>query len=50
MLSMTGSQHAEVKISISLGAALALPPKKGEDFVTPADSDGNLFDVIGTKA
>lgn len=39
----------EVKRLIRLGATLKKFPKKGEDFTTLADPDGNLFDVINKK-
>jgi hypothetical protein len=34
---------------LRLGATLKRSPKKGEDFVTLADPDGNSFDVINKK-
>lgn len=37
---------AEVARLLKLGAAMKLPPERGHDFVTLADPDGNLFDVI----
>lgn len=37
---------AEVERLIKLGATMKLPAQKGHDFVTLADPDGNLFDVI----
>ncbi|MGD1055315.1 MAG: VOC family protein [Nitrososphaerales archaeon] len=42
----TEDQEGEVKRLIQLGATLKRSPGKGEDFVTLADPDGNLFDVI----
>jgi hypothetical protein len=45
----TDDQEGEVKRLLGLGAILKRSPKKGEDFVTLADPDGNLFDVIDTK-
>ncbi len=36
----------EVDRLVHLGATLRLPAEKGHDFVTLADPDGNLFDVI----
>ncbi|HYA58356.1 MAG TPA: VOC family protein [Thermoplasmata archaeon] len=38
--------RAEVDRLIRLGATLRRPAEKGHDFVTLADPDGNLFDVI----
>ena len=38
--------EAEVERLLRLGATLERGPHKGEDFVTLADPDGNLFDVI----
>jgi hypothetical protein len=40
---------AEVERLIGLGANLKHAPRKGEDFTTLADPDGNLFDVIDAK-
>jgi hypothetical protein len=37
---------AEVDRLLGLGATLRRGPEKGSDFVTLADPDGNLFDVI----
>src|SRR5208283_636969 len=37
---------AEVEWLIGLGATLMRPAEEGHDFVTLADPDGNLFDVI----
>jgi len=45
----TEDQEREVKRLIRLGATLKRSPEKEEDFVTLADPDGNLFDVIDTK-
>ncbi len=42
-------QQAEVKRLVGLGASITRAPKEGEDFVTLADPDGNLFDIIDTK-
>ena len=36
----------EVRRLLRLGATMELPASKGHDFVTLADPDGNLFDVI----
>ena len=36
----------EVERLLRLGATLRRPAEKGQDFVTLADPDGNLFDVI----
>jgi hypothetical protein len=36
----------EVKRLLALGATLKRSPKKGDDFITLANPDGNLFDVI----
>jgi hypothetical protein len=36
----------EVDRLLKLGATMKLPARKGHDFVTLADPDGNLFDVI----
>lgn len=38
--------QAEVDRLLALGAVMKLPAKAGHDFVTLADPDGNLFDVI----
>lgn len=40
---------AEVERLLRLGATLKGSPEKGQDFVTLADPDGNLFDVIDKK-
>ena len=39
----------EVERLLRLGATLVSPAKKGHDFVTLADPDGNPFDVIDKK-
>lgn len=39
----------EVERLLCLGATLRRPADKGHDFVTLADPDGNLFDVIDKK-
>jgi hypothetical protein len=39
----------EVERLIRVGATLKRSPEKGEDFVTLADPDGNLFDVINKE-
>ena len=39
----------EVQRLLGLGATLKRPAKKGHDFVTLADPDGNLFDVIDKR-
>jgi catechol 2,3-dioxygenase-like lactoylglutathione lyase family enzyme len=39
----------EVERLLRLGATLKRPAEKGHDFVTLADPDGNLFDVIDKK-
>ncbi len=39
----------EVERLLRLGATLKRPPERGKDFVTLADPDGNLFDVIDKK-
>jgi hypothetical protein len=41
--------EAEVERLIRLGATLKLPAAQGRDFVTLADPDGNLFDVVDKK-
>jgi catechol 2,3-dioxygenase-like lactoylglutathione lyase family enzyme len=38
--------RAEVDRLLGLGATMKLPGETGHDFVTLADPDGNLFDVI----
>jgi hypothetical protein len=40
----------EVERLLRLGATLKRPAETGSDFVTLADPDGNLFDVIDKKA
>jgi catechol 2,3-dioxygenase-like lactoylglutathione lyase family enzyme len=40
---------AEVDRLIGLGATMKRPAERGHDFVTLADPDGNLFDVIDKK-
>jgi len=37
---------AEVDRLLGLGATMERPAEKGHDFVTLADPDGNLFDII----
>ncbi len=39
----------EVERLLRIGATLKRPAKKGSDFVTLADPDGNLFDVVDKK-
>jgi len=39
----------EVERLLRLGATMNRPARKGSDFVTLADPDGNLFDVIDKK-
>lgn len=39
----------EVQRLLRLGARLEQPAEKGHDFVTLADPDGNLFDVVDKK-
>ncbi len=39
----------EVKRLINLGATLKRARRRGEDFTTLADPDGNIFDVIHGK-
>jgi len=39
----------EVQRLLRLGATLRRPAGKGDDFVTLADPDGNLFDVIDKR-
>lgn len=41
--------EAEVNRLLALGATLRRPAEKGHDFVTLADPDGNLFDVIDKR-
>ena len=45
----TADPEKEVERLLRLGATLKRPPETGEDFVTLADPDGNLFDVINKK-
>jgi hypothetical protein len=40
---------AEVDRLVALGATVVRRPGKGEDFVTLADPDGNLFDVVDKR-
>ena len=40
---------AEVARLVRLGATVRRPAEKGADFVTLADPDGNLFDVIDKR-
>lgn len=39
----------EVERLLRLGATLRKPSEEGKDFVTLADPDGNLFDVINKE-
>lgn len=39
----------EVQRLLRLGAKLKRRPRKGEDFTTLADPDGNLFDVVNAE-
>lgn len=41
--------EAEVQRLLGLGASMVEPAQKGRDFVTLADPDGNLLDVIDTR-
>lgn len=41
--------EGEVERLLGLGATLKRPAQAGDDFVTMADPDGNLFDVIDKK-
>ncbi len=41
--------EGEVERLLRIGATLKRPAKKGSDFVTLADPDGNLFDVVDKK-
>ena len=41
--------EAEVRRLLGLGASTVEPAREGRDFVTLADPDGNLFDVIDTR-
>lgn len=45
----TADPEKEVKRLLGLGATLKKTAEKGQDFVTLADPDGNLFDVIDKK-
>jgi hypothetical protein len=45
----TAEPEKEVERLLGLGATLKRSPSEGEDFVTLADPDGNLFDVIDKK-
>jgi hypothetical protein len=45
----TADPEKEVERLLRLGATLKRSSEKGEDFVTLADPDGNLFDVINKK-
>jgi len=39
----------EVERLLGLGATLVRPAEEGHDFVTLADPDGNLFDIVDKK-
>ncbi len=41
--------EAEVQRLLGLGASMVEPAQEGRDFVTLADPDGNLLDVIDTR-
>ncbi len=41
--------QGEVQRLLGLGATMKEPARKGRDFVTLADPDGNPFDVIDTR-
>jgi len=41
--------NKEVERFLRLGATLNFPAEEGHDFVTLADPEGNLFDVIDKK-
>ena len=41
--------EGEVRRLLGLGATMREPAQEGRDFVTLADPDGNLFDVIDKK-
>lgn len=41
--------EGEVQRLVGLGAVLKRPAGAGEDFVTLADPDGNLFDVVDKR-
>jgi len=45
----SSAPEKEVERLLRLGATLMKPAEKGHDFVTLADPDGNLFDVIDKK-
>ena len=45
----TADPEQEVEWLLRLGATLKRSPEKGQDFVSLADPDGNLFDVINKK-
>lgn len=45
----SANPEAEVNRLLGLGATLIRPAEKGHDFVTLADPDGNLFDVIDKR-
>jgi catechol 2,3-dioxygenase-like lactoylglutathione lyase family enzyme len=45
----SSSPEKEVERLLALGATLVQPAREGHDFVTLADPDGNLFDVIDKK-
>ena len=45
----TADPEKEVERLLRLGATLKRPAEKGKDFVTLADPDGNLFDVINKE-
>lgn len=41
--------ESEVRRLIGLGASMVEPPRAGRDFVTLADPDGNLLDIIDKR-
>ena len=41
--------ESEVERLMRLGAKMVRPAKKGSDYVTLADPDGNPFDVVGAR-
>ncbi len=45
----SSAPEAEVERLVGLGATRVRSPAAGEDFVTLADPDGNLFDVIDKR-
>jgi catechol 2,3-dioxygenase-like lactoylglutathione lyase family enzyme len=45
----SGDPRAEVRRLLALGAKMRAPARKGRDFVTLADPDGNPFDVIDKR-